>query len=240
MANFSYNARLTEIIQYILEPIQRQNNIILSLSTWLSGAQTIANTFSESLIPRTQYLANITSSKGAFEWYLNQEFNIATYSPYLPIFIGTIPQAGTDLYGYNNINEVEYTILNFLQAPPPPQTLDTNVSVYTNSESYEPNEIAYVQPSFNPIIQLFTQNYTDNVIPPDTPPFVSGFFINQDKWQIAQYGFNGFQAQTGSEDVDFIVWAPTYLNVGDFDIRITAFVEKYKMAHTTFDVSYYS
>lgn len=240
----NYNAKLTEIVQYVLEPIQRQQNIILSFNSWLSGLQLIANTFSENLIPETQYLGNIVSSKGAFEWYLNQEFNIATFSSYQPIFIGTLPQSSTDLYGYNSITELEYDPLYFIQDNLPQKLSGLGITIYLENQTYTPNKITYVVPSLNTL--FFVQNFGTQSIPPNTPPFVDGVFTNTDKWQTAVYGFNSVQAQTGSEDVDFIVWVPKYLNVGwqnpigtAFDVQIRAYVTKYKMAHTSFTVNYY-
>jgi hypothetical protein len=241
-----YNARLTELVQYVLEPIQRQQNIILSLTSWLSGLQQIANTFSETVIPDTRFLATINSSKGAFEWYLNQEYNIATYSPYQPIFIGNLIQSSSDLYGYNDTGESEYVPLYFLQDNPP-QLLDgTFIFQYSLASAYAPGQITYVVPSLNPLVQIFFQNSDDFVIQAGVPPFNNGVFTNQNVWQAAMYGFNGYQSTGGSEDVDFIVWCPKYLNPGwatpsntEFDIQIRAYVTKYKMAHTTFGVSYY-
>lgn len=238
----NYIVKLFETVQYILEPVQRQQNIILSMCSWLTPMQEIGNTFSQYLIPETMYLGNIVSSKGAFEWYLNDEFNIATYSSYQPIFIGTLPQSSTDLYCYNNIFEQEYVPLYFIQ--PSLQGLGPGqADIYSDFTEYVPNSICFVLPSATS--QFFFQiSGTSSVT--GVPPFSGGVFLNQLTWQIANYGFNGQQAQTVSEDVDFIVWVPKYLNASwanplqtPFDIRIRAYVEKYKMAHTSFTVNYY-
>lgn len=242
----NYNARLTDIIQFILEPIQRQSNIIRSFTAWLSGLQYNANIFSERLIPETKYLANITSSKGAFEYYLNSEFNSASYSQYQPIFIGTLIQSGSNLYGYNTPLEVEYVPLYFLQSNNSQKFDSTNVFIYKTTQTYQPNELCYVVPTLNPYVQIFFQVSASASVSPGFPPFQNGLFLNGEKWQPAIYGFNNLQSTTGSEDVDFIVWVPKYLNPqwsnpsnSEFDIRIRAFVSKYKMAHTTFGISYY-
>ena len=237
----NYNLRLTEIVQYVLEPIQRQTNIILSLSSWLDGLQLVANTFSETTVPENNYLGSIVSSKGAFEWYLNDNFNTSTFSGYLPIFIDTLPQQTLAMYGYNNESEFEYDPLYFLQRMVEfPNSVNTNgVTDYLPSNTYVSQKMVwYGQPSAQTIIYTF-QNFGTQSIPPNTPPVVNGAITNTDKWQLATYGFPSLQAQTLSEDYDFIVYCPTYLNVGDFDIRITAYVEKYKLAHLNFIVRYY-
>jgi hypothetical protein len=235
----NYNFKITEVVQYILEPIQRQTNIILSLSSWLEGMQYIANTFSQNLIPNTTYLGNIVSSKGAFEWYLNNEFNIATYSAYQNIFIDTIAQQTLAMYCYNNEAEFEYEPLYFLQRNQPNSVNTDGVTYYISANSYAPQDIIlFGVPGGKTILYTF-QNFTTNSIGPNNPPFINGALINTSKWQLATYGFNELYALVTSEDYDFIVWCPTYLNVGDFEIRITAYVEKYKLAHLNFIVRYY-
>lgn len=237
----NYNLRLTEIVQYVLEPIQRQTNIILSLSSWLDGLQLVANTFSETTIPENNYLGNIVSSKGAFEWYLNGNFNTATFSGYLPIFIDTLAQETLAMYGYNNESEFEYDPLYFLQRMVEfPNSVNTNgVTYYISSATYSSQKMVWFgQPSGQTVLYTF-QNFGTQSIPPNTPPITNGVFTNTDKWQLAVYGFPSLQAQTIAEDYDFIVYCPTYLDVGDFDIRITAYVERYKLAHLNFIVRYY-
>ena len=242
----NYNVRLTEFIEFLLEPIQRQQNIILSLTSWMSGVQLIGNTFSESLIPQTKYLANIVSSKGAFEWYLNNEFNLPNYVPYQPIFIGTLLQSGSNLYGYNNAEEAEYVPLYFIQDSLTQNLNLQNIFLYSNNATYTVNEICYVLISINPIVQQFFQNSSNSLIPINTPPYQTGLFLNTDVWQACVYGFNNLSSTGLSEDVDFIVWVPIYLNPSypnvnnsEFDIKIRAFLNKYKMAHTTYGINYY-
>jgi hypothetical protein len=237
----NYNLRVTEVLQSLLEPVQRQSNIILSLSSWLTGVQQVANTFSESVIPETTYWGNINSSKGAFEWYLNNEYNIATYSAYEPIFIGTLEQPTLAIYCYNGITENQYQPLYFLQRMPGfPNSVNTlGVTYYNTTFTYTTQKMVWFgDPGFQTILYTFQNNGTQS-IPPNTPPIENGVFVNQGKWQLATYGFNELVASTTGEDYDFIVWCPTYLNVGDFNIRITAFVEKYKLAHLNFVVRYY-
>ena len=237
----NYNLRLTEIIQYVLEPVQRQTNIILSLSSWLDGLQQVANTFSQTTVPLNNYLGNIVSSKGAFEWYLNGNFNSSTFLGYLPIFIDTLPQQTLAIYGYNDEIEFEYEPLYFLQRMEDfPNSVNTDgVTYYISSKSYVSQRMVWSgQPSGQTFLYTF-QNFGTQSIAPNTPPFANGLITNADKWQLAIYGFNELYAQNTAEDYDFIVWCPTYLNVGDFEIRITAYVEKYKLAHLNFIVRYY-
>jgi hypothetical protein len=236
-----YNLKITEVLQYILEPVQRQTNIILSLSAWLDGIQLTANTFSQTTIPENNYLGNIVSSKGAFEWYLNNEFNIATYSAYQPIFIDTLAQETLAMYGYNNEIEFEYDPLYFLQRMVGfPNSVNSNgVTYYISSATYSSQKMVWFgQPSGQTILYTF-QNFGTQSISPNTPPVINGVISNTNKWQLATYGFNDLNAQSTSEDYDFIVWCPTYLNVSGFEIRITAYVEKYKLAHLNFVVRYY-
>lgn len=236
----NYNLRLTEIIQYILEPVQRQTNIILSLSSWLSGVQIIANTFSESTVPQMTYLGNITSSKGAFEYYLNNDFNIATYSTYQPIFIDTLPQESLAMYGYNDTDEFEYDPLYFLQRMPGfPNSVNSNgVTYYNQSTTYTSQKMVWVGMPASQTIKWTFQVFGDDPIV-GIPPVLNGSIVNGDKWQLATYGFNSLDAQSISEDYDFIVWVPTYLNVSDNEIRIKSYVEKYKLAHLNFAIRYY-
>ena len=236
-----YNLRITEVLQYILEPVQRQNNIILSLSSWLTGVQQIATTFSESVIPDTTYWGNVNSTKGAFEYYLNNEYNIATYSAYQPIFIGTLNQPTLAIYCYNRTTENQYQPTYFLQRMPGfPNSVNTlEVDYYNTTQTYTTQKMVWFGiPGAQTILYTFQNNGTQS-IPPATPPIQDGILVNQDKWQLATYGFNDLVAGTIGEDYDFIVWCPTYLNVGDFNTRITAFVEKYKLAHLNFVVRYY-
>jgi hypothetical protein len=80
MPTFSqFNLKTVEVLQRVLEPIQRQTKIVLSLGSWLTGVQQVANTFSQNVIPYTVYQGSINSSKGAFEYYLNTEYNIALW-----------------------------------------------------------------------------------------------------------------------------------------------------------------
>lgn len=239
-----YNPKLAEQAQYLLEPVQRQNNIILSLTSWLEGLQYISNTFSFNIIPDTTYLAYINSTKGAFEYYLNQEFNIATYSAYQPIFIGNLAQDIFGMYGFNNTAELEYTPLNFLQPNPPQQLNGLGVNQYNDTLVFQPNSFVFFNISSS--LQYAFQNYTTQSVGPGVPPVQNGLFTNPSKWQLASYGSNGLVSTQTGQDVDFIVWVPTYLNpllpdptLAEFHRRITAYVEKYKMAHMNFLVDYY-
>lgn len=236
-----YNLRITQVLQSILEPVQRQTNIILSLSSYVTGLQEIANTFSQNVIPETTYLGNINSTKGAFEYYLNNDYNIASYSLYQPIFIDTLPQETLAMYGYNDITEIEYEPLYFLQRMVDfPNSVNSNgVTYYIPGNTYSSQKMVwYGEPSAQTILYTF-QNFGTQSIPINTPPVTNGVLTNKDKWQLATYGFNSLQASGLAEDFDFIVFCPTYLDVGDFEIRITAFVEKYKLAHLNFVIRYY-
>lgn len=242
----SYNLRLTEAVQFILEPIQRQQNIILSFAAWLSEMQLTANTFSQNIIPTTTYIANINSSKGAFEYYLNNEFNSATASTYSNIFIGTLAQSSTDLYAYNDVDEVEYIPLYFIQDNPPQFLSGNGIGLYNSTTFYPQNEITFVIISASPVIRTYVQVSGATGASIGLSPFIGGLLSNLNVWQPAIYGFNNLQASTTSEDVDFIVWVPKYLNPSwqnpinsVFDTQIKAYINKYKMAHTTFVVNYY-
>ena len=239
-----YNFKITEVLQFILEPVQRQNNIILSLSSWLTGAQQIANTFSQNVIPNTTYLGNINSSKGAFEWYLNNEFNIATYSAYQPIFIDTLQQRTLAMYGYNNQFEFEYEPLYFLQGLPGFfDGVNSVVSYYSNAATYSSQKM--VKYGTLNIVDTF-QNFGTQSVPINTPPVVGSSLANRNIWQLATYGFNDLNSQLTSSDYDFVVYVPIYLcptcyfqNIGDFGIQIRAYIEKYKLAHLTYIIQYY-
>jgi hypothetical protein len=239
-----YQPKLAEQAQYLLEPVQRQDNIILSLTSWLEGLQYVANTFSFNIIPDTNYLAYLTSSKGAFEYYLNNEFNIATYSAYQPIFIGNLTQDIFGMYGFNSPQELEYEPLYFLQPNPPQQLSGLGVAQYNDTSTFQSN--AFVFFNITAQLQYAFQNFTTQSVGPGVPPIQNGLFVNTNVWQVANYGSNGLVSTQGGQDVDFIVWVPTYLNPlspdptqAEFHRRITAFVEKYKMAHLNFLVDYY-
>lgn len=242
-----YNLKTTEVLQRILEPIQRQTKIILSLGSWLTGVQQVANTFSQNVIPETVYQGSINSSKGAFEYYLNNEYNIATYSAYQPIFIGTLAQPTLALYGYNDTLENNYQPLYFLQRMANfPNSVNTlGVSYYDASQTYVSQRMVWSgQVGAQTILYTF-QNFTTQSIAPNTPPIQDGVVVNQNYWQLANYGFNELTAQTIGEDYDFIVWIPNYLGPTNgpfgpsFDQSIKAYVEKYKLAHLNFVTRYY-
>lgn len=213
MYNFRLN--IANIAEKLLEPAFRVNKILASIKSWFVGLQYVQDIFYNNTIPTQTYLSNINSCKIAFEYFLNNDFNVDNYT--LPIYIEQGEQEDTFFYGFNaDENETELT-LYFIQS-----NLSGVILNYNRVLSY-PGYVLAKEAG-----QIY-ETFLSTGAPPDE-------IRNPDYWQPAVYGFNNNEAISFP---DFIVWVPTALNVNDFDTRIKAYIRLYKLVNVEFAVEYY-
>lgn len=210
-----YNFRLNvaNIAEKLLEPAFRVNRILSSIKCWFLGIQYTQDTFYDNTIPQQTYLSNINSCKIAFEYFLNNDFNITNYT--LPIYIQKNQQEDTFFYGFNSDENEEP--LYFIQS-----NLSGVILNYSMFLSYSGYTLV------KQVGQIF-ETFLSTGAPPNQ-------ITNGNYWQPATYGFNNNEMISFP---DFIVFVPTALNVSDFDTRIKAYIRLYKMEHVEFVVEYY-
>ena len=210
--NFDY-AYLQE---QIIEPLFRKVNNIRLLALISSVPQEIHDGWTETFYPVYRQKAQWNSTKLAFEYILNNEYNTLTnQTP--PIYINNTPNTDINVFLYKG-----------------GETLITN-QVYL----FNDNNTGSLYPVYNPfgayelnnIVFYFGLLYISRVA---SPPNNSLF--NTNYWLPYTYLYN---EDDYLNQIDFVVFVPQTLYSLSFDTQIKGLIDDVKLFNTKYMVTYY-
>jgi len=213
----SYNFDFAFLQEQIIEPLFRKLNNIKFLALISSVPQEIHDDWADTFFPVYYKRAQWNSTKLAFEYILNEEYNTLTnQTP--SIFINNIPNTDLNVFLYN-VNE----------------TIITN-QVYT----FNDNSTTGIYPTYNPFGTYALNNKVRSfdglayIARINNPP--ANTLFNTNNWLLDTYIYNN---EDTLNVIDFVVYIPQTLYSLDFETRIKGFIDTIKLFNTKYAISYF-
>lgn len=217
----STNFDFAYLQEQIIEPLFRKVNNIKFLALISSLPQEKHDDWATTFYPVYRQRAQWNSTKLAFEYILNQEYNtLSNQTP--PIFIRNTPNTDINVFLYNE-----------------GETLITK-QVYTFNDS----NVNGIYPNYNPFgVYTLNQKARSNTggqsllvyVARVNNPIPNSLF-DENYWLVDTYLYN---EEDYLNAIDFVVYVPIGLYNPSYDVRIKGFIDTIKLFNTKYVVVYY-